>query len=297
MNDLRKGTLHDPELLKVSLYNNGEIAFVNNLKALENTAIANLAVQMEVYVVILLLEGKATVDLNGKAHMLYKNDLLICTPNIIVEKLLTSIDFKCYCVCISPNYIRKISPISGNSWDIKILFEKKPVYTLKPEEVIVFSQYYNLLCSKINLPSPVQAKVIDTLMLAFLYDMEYVLNRMVKETPRPFTSGEYLFKQFIELLENSFPKSRRVDFYADKLNVSCKYLSSVCKNSSGQTTSKIIDIYVLKDVEYLLKHSMKNIKEIAYLLDFPNLSFFGKYVKKHLGMSPKAYRESATKAQ
>lgn len=297
MKDVRKGNLSDTNFQEVSVYNNGEVAFANNLKDLEKTVIANQALQMEIYVMILLLEGKASVKINGTGYELQKNDILICAPNVIVENMLTSIDFKCCCICLTPTYIQRISPMAENVWDIKFLFEKKPVYALHPEEVTVFRQYYDLLCSKIHLPSPIQTKVMDTLMLAFFYDLQYVLNRIVKATPRPFTSGEYLFKRFVELLDNSYPKSRRVEFYAEKLNVTPKYLSSVCKNSSGQTTSKLIDTYVLKDIEYLLKHTMKSVKEIAWELDFPNLSFFGKYVKHHFGMSPKAYREQALKAK
>ena len=47
----------------------------------------------------------------------------------------------------------------------------------------------------------------------------------------------------------------------------------------------------MKDVIYLLKKSEKSIKEIVNELDFPNLSFFGKYVKRYTGLSPKQYRE------
>lgn len=82
-----------------------------------------------------------------------------------------------------------------------------------------------------------------------------------------------------------------VSFYADKLNVTPKYLSAVCKEISGHTASDIINQYVVKDVEALLKRSGRSIKEVANELMFPNLSFFGKYVKKHLGVSPKQYRE------
>ena len=42
----------------------------------------------------------------------------------------------------------------------------------------------------------------------------------------------------------------------------------------------------------MLERSDKSIKEIANELNFPNISFFGKYVKKHTGMSPKQYREN-----
>lgn len=46
-----------------------------------------------------------------------------------------------------------------------------------------------------------------------------------------------------------------------------------------------------ENVKYMLQWSPKSIKEIAMELDFPNLSFFGKYVKRYLGVSPKQYRE------
>lgn len=291
MKDVRKGNLQDMELQKMAIYNNGEVAFLNNLKDLEHMEFADMIIQMEVYVVVLLLEGKASVNLNGTIYTAQKNDMLVCTPNIIIENVLTSIDFRCCCICMSPAYIQRIAPVSENLWDIKIFFEKQPIYTLHTEEATVFCQYYDLLCSKIHLPSPVQAKVIDTLMLAFLYDMQYTLDRIIQAAPRTFNSGEYLFKRFVELLENSYPKIRRVDYYAMKLHVTPKYLSAVCKNCSGQTASKLIDTYIIRDIEYLLKHSMKSVKEIAWELDFPNLSFFGKYVKKHFGVSPKVYRE------
>lgn len=80
-------------------------------------------------------------------------------------------------------------------------------------------------------------------------------------------------------------------YYADKLHVSPKYLSAVCKEVSGQTAFDLVNQYVLKNVKYMLQWSPKSIKEIAMELDFPNLSFFGKYVKRYLGVSPKQYRE------
>ena len=111
--------------------------------------------------------------------------------------------------------------------------------------------------------------------------------------PPTFTSGENLFKEFISLLSSSYPKERMIGFYANQLYVTPKYLSAVCKEVSGQTASELITQYMVKDILYLLRNSQKSIKEIANELNFPNLSFFGKYVKQHLGMSPKQYRESS----
>ena len=106
-----------------------------------------------------------------------------------------------------------------------------------------------------------------------------------------YSSSERLFKEFLHLLVSSYPKPRMVAVYADKLHVTPKYLSAVCKEISGETASDIINQYVIKDVLYLLKKSEKSIKEIVNELDFPNLSFFGKYVKRYTGSSPKQYRK------
>lgn len=287
MEHTQKANLDTREIKNIAFYNNGDLAFFDNLRDID----MKKSIQTEIYVITLVLEGKTSLNFNGIPYEANKNDLFICPPHNLLENAMLSVDFKCNCIGMSTRYIQRIVPMAENSWDIKILFEKNPVCRLTSGEAAVFCQYYNLLCSKIHLPSVVQGKVINTLMQAFMYDMQYILGRVVKTSPRPFTSGEYLFKRFIELLESSWPKSRNVASYADRLNVTPKYLSAVCRNVSTETPSRLIDRYVLKDIEYLMKHTSKSIKEIAGDLDFPNLSFFGKYVKKHLGMPPKALRE------
>ena len=84
-------------------------------------------------------------------------------------------------------------------------------------------------------------------------------------------------------------------YYADKLFVTPKYLSSVSKETCGKTASEVITQYVKRDIEYLLKCPNKSIKEIANELNFANLSFFGKYVKRNFGVSPKEFRENIIK--
>lgn len=108
MKYVKKGNLRDIDFQKIFIYNNGEIAFVNNLKDLEKT---NQAIQLEIYVVLLLLEGKASVKINETRYELQKNDVMICTPNFIVENMLTSIDFKCCCICLDSTKVAIIGEI------------------------------------------------------------------------------------------------------------------------------------------------------------------------------------------
>jgi AraC-like DNA-binding protein len=80
-------------------------------------------------------------------------------------------------------------------------------------------------------------------------------------------------------------------FYADKMHLSPKYLSAVVKKVSGQTPSNWIDGLVIMEAKNLLKYSEMNIQEIAYQMNFPNQSFFGKYFKQRTGMTPSTYRD------
>lgn len=289
----KKANLNTPDIQDIKIYNNGNLAFLDKLSDINMPE----SVQMEIYVIVLCLQGKASLYINGDLYVAYKNDIFICSPNNLLGNCLLSVDFQCHCIGMSPNYIQKILPMADSAWDIKLFFEKNPLCTLLPQEVVTFCQYYDLLCSKVHLPSGTQEKIIDALMLAFIYDMQNVMNRVVQIIPRPFNSGEHLFRNFIDLLSSSYPKNRNVSYYADQLHVTPKYLSSVCKKIGEQTASKLIDQYVLKDIEYLMKHTQKTIKIISFELDFPDLSFFGKYVKKHFGIAPKELREAFRQEQ
>jgi len=65
----------------------------------------------------------------------------------------------------------------------------------------------------------------------------------------------------------------------------------VCKRESGKTALEWIQEYVSEDIRYYLTGSELSVKEIANRLGFPNISFFGKYVRERFGVSPKKLRQ------
>lgn len=119
----------------------------------------------------------------------------------------------------------------------------------------------------------------------------FILNRASSTANCSLPNIEVHFRTFIELLQKSYPKPRLVSIYSAQMNITTKYLSSICKQVAGETPSHLIDYFIMKDIEYLMKYTTKSIKEIAFELTFPNLSYFGKYIRAHFGMSPKDYRK------
>lgn len=274
---------------EMAIYNDNRIAIIDSLQNLN----IEQAIKAKAYIALLCTKGKASLYINGESHIIYANDLFICHPDIILERSMISVDFGCHCICLSQEYVQQLSLIAGEAWNAKMFLEKNPILSLQPEEAGLFNQYYNLLHSKMTgSPRKHQKELIDALLQAFLYEFHDTLERFQQLKPLTFSAGENLFKEFINILSSSYPKKRMVASYAEKLYVTPKYLSAVCKEVSGQTASDLITQYMVKDIQYLLKKSKKSIKEISNELDFPNLSFFGKYVKQHLGMSSKQYREA-----
>lgn len=106
------------------------------------------------------------------------------------------------------------------------------------------------------------------------------------------SSQDALYARFMDLLFVYHSLERSVAFYASKMCITSKYLTTVVKAASGITPTEWIREETIKEIERMLCHTQMPIKEIVYRLNFPNASFFGKYFKAQKGMLPKHYRET-----
>lgn len=138
------------------------------------------------------------------------------------------------------------------------------------------------------------AEIMYSLFRALAYRISRVIDDRMKtrkETPSLPRHTAY-FNAFIEELSHNYMQERSVGFYADRLHLTPKYLTTLLRTTTGRTATQWIDDYVVLEAKNLLKYSSMDIQEVAYYLHFPNQSFFGKYFKQHTGMTPSAYRAS-----
>ena len=271
------------------LYSDGQITLIESLLDVERGDAARL----EHFVFILCLRGHAAISIDGRSYNLYPDNVLICHPNIVLGESMSSMDFEFRGVVLSKDYLQRLPLVStDNMWDVMMFFEKAPVLSLTPDEVKDFCRYYDLIRPRLaDTHLRYREELLSALLTALLYELSNIISRFADFRPQPYSAGSNVFRNFLSLLSSSYPKSRSVAYYADKLCLTPKYLSTVCKEVSGETASELINRYVVKDIDFLLKQRGRSVKEICNELEFPNLSFFGRYVKKHLGLSPKQYRE------
>lgn len=271
-------------------YKSGDVVLLDEQDVMKHSF--NPPVQIDAAVLVLCTDGMMEIEVETNNYKLFRGDLLVCGPNRVMKpiKLLNNTAFKI--IFLSQFMHRSGIGYQRSIWDKAFYLGTNPMIHLSDTQITQFEEYYRLLCEKLKNPSSsYHSEIMQSILQAMMYEtLSYLDGVVVSENDRFVRQGEILFRRFVGLLAESKVKSRFVYYYADKLNVSTKYLSAVCKQVSGKTAGDIIDEFVMKDIIRMLKYSDKSIKEIALELDFPNISFFGKYVKAHLGVSPKAYR-------
>lgn len=104
--------------------------------------------------------------------------------------------------------------------------------------------------------------------------------------------GSELYNEFIGLIASHYQSSNDVRYYADRLNVTTRYLAQVAKRLAGKTPKILIDEYLLKQAEAMLSGSNKTVQEISYDLGFRSQAHFTKFFKKLKNVTPSEYRNN-----
>ena len=250
------------------------------------------------YIFILCLKGKLQIEFRTETIVLNPNEVLCNNSNAMLKKCMISPDFESRILGLSPQIVSRLLHSSKNTYYNNFYMSQNPILNIGEEGRKLFMGYLELLEYKLKQEKHLFYKEsLLGLISSGLYDLHAYFTKLYSTADKKdvLTQGDLLFKRFIDTLSKDDVKVRKVSYYADKLCISAKYLSTVIKEISGKTAHEWIDEYVISDIEYHLRHTEKTIKEIAEYLGFENLSFFGKYVKKHLGKSPTDYRKELEK--
>lgn len=113
----------------------------------------------------------------------------------------------------------------------------------------------------------------------------------IREEPRKLSRKDNIIQEFIQLMNKHGKKEHAPAFYSDKLCISTQYLSLVLKERSGNTAGDWIAAYLITQAKTKLRTPGTTLQQISDELHFADQASFGKFFKKHTGLSPKKYKE------
>ena len=269
--------------------------------------------------ILICRKGKAMLNVNYKEWELYEGAVITLFPNDVVE---LKVEGDCKSPetengdCKSPETENGDckSPQTANSFQIEIL-KYNPSLLREASLQLEQTVYSSLREDRCRQDTPVVTNIINGMfgllkvyfdqsectcisqlvlcqLKAFFIGFHEYLQRNPQYRPDEVKSYRVreLFNRFMMLLEKDYKISRDVNYYAEKMNISSKYLTNIVNQVTGHTPKTIIDQYVILQLKLHLKRSTQSIKEMAWEFHFADVSFFCRYFKKHTGLTPQQIR-------
>ena len=249
--------------------------------------------KISVAVLTICLKGTFEVSIDLKRHVVTENQTIIIRPDQILQYHHISDDFSGRFIVMSQNFLDTIIVNIGDKYPLWFFLKNNPVSQCSRQEIDIFMDYYTMLDKTVKMKdNPNRKGTVQYLLLAFHNVLKNNPQRRQDAQKAMYSRKNEIFESFYKLIKQHHKEHRTVAFYADKLCLTPKYLTTVIREVSGTTAHDWINEYVILSAKALLKSTAMTIQEISNELSFANQSFFGKYFKQYVGMTPMEYRKS-----
>lgn len=238
---------------------------------------------------IFVRKGTCKAEINLQEYDIEAPCIVNIASSEILQPLSISPDFEGAFIVLST---RLIGDFIAGVADTKIVnvLKQNPVIKVAPHLISDFEMFYRQLrtLTSDSTNKYIYKAVLHTLLAFFFHTGIKCINQ--KSESR--STATHITSRFLRLARENFKKERFMDFYARELGITSKHLGRTIKAQTGFTASEWLDRMVILEAKVLLKSSAMTIQQIAEELNFPSQSFFGKYFKNLVGVSPKEFRNA-----
>ena len=232
---------------------------------------------------LLCLAGEASFVFNEHCYHIIKNDLVVIPMPDRVRNLAGHTDLQVEWFAADYKFLQNLLPS----------LNQDPIIKLSDEQARhLLVDFHRLRDRKDDSHLQFYQELMGSLCLTMMYDIfEAHAQRDATDTHTDRTA--YIVKQLMALLATGISRTERdVNYYAERLNVSPKYLSATIKRVTGHSVTSYIDRHTIPILKDYLNDERLSLTQIADLMNFTSLSYFSRYCTKHLGQSPSEYRQS-----
>lgn len=255
----------------------------------------NDPVRVNALQVLLVLEGSIDLSIDYVLFQASTNTVVTIMPTHITKVMKYSPNFKGRLMAVSHAFLEQ-SMMPNHSTMIQYMkIRKNPTILLQKSEIKSLDDCMLRLRQTILQTSHhLQRLLIQNTLMGFFIEMGNIFSeRKEYNTPPSLTRKEELFESFLRILYMYCKEQHVVSFYAEQLYITPQYLSLILKELTGRSANKWIDEALMQEAKILLKAPQATVQQVADALHFSDQSTFGKFFKKHAGMSPMEYRKNS----
>ena len=256
--------------------------------------------KMNMVVLLVCYHGTVQLRLNGRDYETTGGQALALLPSAVIERLMVSPDVHIRGFGFAVTAMESMFHTNRQTWEEALSLNDHPLLGLTESQMQVAEHLYQIARLEQQMTD---ARHYRPMMRSLAQSMLYVLADAISrlsaslnsaEGGKSKTPREQQFKRFVQLLWASGGKEHEVAWFANQMCITPKYLSVIVRESCNKTPLQMIHSYTANMIAQRLRNTSLSIKEIAREMNFSNESFFGRYVKQHLGYPPGEYRERMT---
>ena len=228
---------------------------------------------------LLCTAGEGSFVFNERCYHIVKNDLVVIPNPTKMKNLAAHADLQVEWFAADYKFLQNLLPSNNYSIGGSISLNQNPVIKLTDEQARhLLDDFHCLRDRKEDRHLQFYRELMGSLCLTMMYDI-FEAHAQREATDSHTNRTAYIVKQLMALLSTGISRTERdVSYYAERLNVSPKYLSATIKRITGHSVTSYIE--------------RLSLTQIADLMNFTSLSYFSRYCTKHLGQSPSEYRLS-----
>ncbi len=234
-------------------------------------------------------KGSAEVEIDFIRYKIKKGSIITVLPLQVVEIKFVSSDFSIIYFTCSQEMLDHI--FFRFPPEFIMFLKENPVYNSTKEIFESDMDFLHRLKIKYDEVNNIcQGPIIIHMVRIHYLEVFNIINNEIKKGMIQHSRKTEIMKEFSQLLMKNYRESREVQFYAERMNLTPKYLSYVTNEIYGMSAKKYIDNFTITEIKLFIKASSKSFQEVAELFNFTDQSFFTKYFKHHTNQTPKEYR-------
>ena len=248
------------------------------------------------YYKISLIKGKNLVEFADKTVLLEKQGILFATPKIPYRYTPQGKEQLGFFCVFTKEFLSKYK--TGLLIDEFPIYQPNSdfVYQLTDEEYLKIEAIFKKMDAELSSDYEFKYDLIRNYVMELIHAGQKL--KPMESNITTVNAASRISSLFIELLERQFPIESDAQViqlkapldFAKVLGVHINHLNKVLKETTGRSTTEIINGRITEEAKILLKQTQWNVSEIAYNLGFDEVAYFSNFFKKHTSISPLKFR-------
>lgn len=252
---------------------------------------------------LLCTKGESSFIMDSTQYKIRENDVLIVDTGFILECVSASRDFRASVIVANKSFL--FSPTFIQPIDLYYYIQQRAVLALSGDEARHLSEMFEILCNKMEKHNGstffnqdiFNSHIVAQLAKTFCYELfnQYSQHIPLRQSGEKLTSREMFILRFLALLDQKVSSERFLNYYAEALEITPQYLTTILKAVTGYSANQWVHIMACEKAKHLMLGQRKNLLLVAKELNYPDQPSFSKMFKAQTGLTPIKYRKEMSK--